>query len=560
MRWALFGAVMIACVALGYGAYTLAGISWDAVVDYDPPFTELAIAEAGSGSETTSRTVLVIIDGLRLDASREMNTLRALRSSGTEVVVTAPQPSLSYPNWTTILSGAPPEVSGVATNWHEGQAPAETLFDTARRSGVPAVFVGPEDFDVLYGVREKSSAAFMKQWDKEYLSGEYVDAALRLAEREQPRLLIVHLPDVDEAGHDFGGASEEYAATVAKVDADLGRLVDGLQDGATSFLIVADHGHIDTGGHGGWEPEVVQLSAVLAGPGVSTATGEGKLEDVAPTVAVMAGVPSPRHAVGVPLEPVVNERNDSQGLDAAADSRLAFATEYARTVSGLTDATAEMTADELFASSREVREASDRRERLPWGLAIAAASLLAIGLVWIASWRVLVSALAGTAAYYLVYNVLFFTMHGYKWSLSAFNSEDLVQSWMNGRLIEAAVAGVVAALVAAVVYPPLRVRRLGPHREYLPGWLTLGPTTMLVILATLGLQVAWFVWAWGIFPEWRLPDLMWGFKYDLDLIQATAVGFVAVVTPLVTYLVGRFHPMIIHPHMEEWPHGDQGPA
>jgi hypothetical protein len=127
---------------------------------------------------------------------------------------------------------------------------------------------------------------------------------------------------------------------------------------------------------------------------------------------------------------------------------------------------------------------------------------------------------------------------------------------MNGRLIEAAVAGVVAAVVAAVVYPPLRVRRLGPYGEYLAGWLTLGPTTMLVILATLGLQVAWFVWAWGIFSEWRLPDLMWGFKYDLDLIQATAVGFVAVVTPLITYLVGRFHPMIIHPHMEEWPHGD----
>jgi len=72
----------------------------------------------------------------------------------------------------------------------------------------------------------------------------------------------------------------------------------------------------------------------------------------------------------------------------------------------------------------------------------------------------------------------------------------------------------------------------------------LGPATSLATLATLGLQVAWFVWAWGIDPVWGLPDLKWGFKYDLDLIQATAVGFIAVLTPLVTYLIGRYHPRV----------------
>lgn len=551
---------MVACVALGYAAYTLAGISWDSVVDYDPPYSRLELTPAESGSETTSRTVLVIVDGLRLDAASRMSNLSALRASGTEVVVTAPQPSLSYPNWTTILSGAPPEISGVVTNWHEGPAPVETLFDTARRASVSSVFVGPEDFDVLYGVRTKTTASYMKEWDEEYLSGEYVDAALRLAEQHRPRLLVVHLPDVDEAGHSFGGASEEYAAMVARVDGDLGRLVDGLQDGATSFLVVADHGHIDTGGHGGWEPEVVQLSAVLAGPGVGTAAGEGDLAEVAPTVAVMAGIPTPRQTYGTPLEPVSNELNDPAGLDAAAAARASFAREYAVTVSGLTDASGQMPADDLFATSRETREGEDRADRLPYALAVAVASLLALGLVLIASWRVLVAALAGAATYYAVYNLLFFVFHGYKWSLSAFNSEDLVQSWMNGRLLEAAIAGLVGVAMAAAVYPLLRIRRLGPHGPYLPGWLTLGPTTIIVILATLGLQVAWFLWAWGIYPEWRLPDLMWAFKYDLDLIQATAIGFVALLTPVVTYLVGRYHPMILSPRMEEWPHGDQGPS
>lgn len=107
-----------------------------------------------------------------------------------------------------------------------------------------------------------------------------------------------------------------------------------------------------------------------------------------------------------------------------------------------------------------------------------------------------------------------------------------------------ALALLLACAVAAVVYPLVRRVPKGPGGEYLVGWLTLGPATALVVLATLGIQVAWFYWGWGIDPVWNLPDLKWGFKYDLDLIQATVVGLAAVVTPLVTYLVGRYHPKV----------------
>ncbi len=65
------------------------------------------------------------------------------------------------------------------------------------------------------------------------------------------------------------------------------------------------------------------------------------------------------------------------------------------------------------------------------------------------------------------------------------------------------------------------------------------------------MQVAWFVWAWGIVATWRLPDFKWAFKYDLDLIQATAIGFAAVLTPLVTYLIGRYHPRVRRTAAEE---------
>jgi hypothetical protein len=148
------------------------------------------------------------------------------------------------------------------------------------------------------------------------------------------------------------------------------------------------------------------------------------------------------------------------------------------------------------------------------------------------------------AAYHASYNALFFLVHGNRWSLSAFNSEDLIDAWMNTRLIEAAIAGLIAAAVAAAVYPLLSPTA-GPARgTHLVGWLTLGPLTVLLTQASLAIQVAWFVWAWGIEPVWGMPDLKWGFKFDLDLIQMTALAGAAVLAPLVSYLVGRYHPRI----------------
>ncbi len=550
IRWLLMVAAVLACVAVGYGAYTLAGASWDAVVSYESPYAAAPQPASGLRSAAASRTVYVIVDGLRLDASRSMGTLNNLRQYGADLELRAPEPSLSYPNWTTLLSGAPPYVSGVVTNWHEGEAPVETIFDTARSAETTTVFVGPEDFKTLYGVDEKVSASYMREWDESYLSTEYVDAALRLTKSENPRLLVIHLPDVDEAGHRSGGASADYAQTVSKVDSDIGRLVDELQDGHTVFIVASDHGHLDTGGHGGWEPEVIQVPAVISGPGVRIGTGEAAQEDVASTVAGFTGIGVPRHSAGRPIESAVGEQDDESPVTRQS---VTFAEMYGSIVGAPMGAKPPPAAqatprlaqlDEWTQQVEADRLAYDRSSRLGIALGALLVAIVVLAVIGFTSWRALLAAFTGAIAYFALYNGLFFLVHGYDWSLSAFNSEDLIDAWMNLRLIEAAVSMLVGAFVAGAVYPFLRAEPKGAHGRYLPGWLTLGPATALVVLAVLGVQAAWFYWAWGIVPVWRLPDLMWAFKYDLDLIQATAVGFAAVLTPLVTWLVGRYHPRV----------------
>jgi len=201
-------------------------------------------------------------------------------------------------------------------------------------------------------------------------------------------------------------------------------------------------------------------------------------------------------------------------------------------------------AQTAFDKVTELRLRVERSQRVPLSLAIvgiALAVLLAIGLL---SWRALVSAIAGAAGYYAAYFALYFGLHRYGlWSLSSFNSESMLKGFMNARMIEAIIAGVVAVAVAADVYLVMRKEPRRPKGRYVAGWLALGTATVLVVQATLAFQVAWYLWRWGAQVAWYIPDLGAGFKYDLDLIQMTAIGAVALLGPVVTYLVGRYHPL-----------------
>ena len=546
--WIALVAGLVVCLGAAYGAYTLANYSWNQVVDYRGPYAKAALPAGAAPSPRMffygqqQRMVYVIVDGLREDVSRTMPTLNTLRAHGFDAVVRTSQPSLSFPNWTTLLSGAPQRISGVTTNWFEERVPVETLVDTALADKRTVVVSAPTDFELLYGVK-RTGHVFLRDWEKgAYMSGGIVDNAIRLAAESSPTILIVHLPDIDEAGHEFGGGSQEYRDMALKVDRDLGRLVAAFQGPVTTFVVASDHGHIDTGGHGGPEDVVTKVPVVFAGLNVRPGTAEGTQDQVAPTVALLADLPAPRNATGGPLDvtPAIDVTRFAVQLDAAYGA-------YAAAVAGpATKPSTKLPATEgyriAFEDATTAQLASERSSRLPASLLLAAVCIVAMVPVGVLSWRALVAALAGTAAYYAVYEGLYFVVHAYRWSLSSFNSEDLLKPFLNGRMTDAVIAGVVAAVVAAEVYLLTRSDPKRPKGEYLPGWLALGVATVLVIQATIGLQVAWYLWYWGASVTWFIPDLAMGFKYDLDLIQLTGLGAAAVLAPLATYLVARFQP------------------
>ncbi|MEI7814266.1 MAG: alkaline phosphatase family protein [Coriobacteriia bacterium] len=557
--WVMFALGVVACLGIAYGAYTLANYSWAQVADYKSPYVSSSVPAAlrsqtpPASAALSRRVVLIIVDGMRDDISRSaMPTLNTLRTYGTDVSLAAPQPSLSHPNWTTILTGASQTISGVTTNGNVSRVAAPTIMDVARAAGRRVAVVGPSEFGVLYGVTA-SPAVSLRPWPKGgYLSGTLVDDALRISRATDPQLLVVHLPDLDEAGHAYGGTSAQYREVAGKIDAEIARLVAGLQADSTTFVIVADHGHTASGGHGGWESEVVSVPGIFSGGSIALGKATGSLDQVAPTIAVLAGLRMPAYAESTALRSVISTSAERVFASEQAH-HVAFAAHYSSVVLG-GDVGPEMLArgaaehggpDGYAAYVRGARLALERQARLPISLIIVGAVVLVIALIGVVSWRALVAALAGTAAYYAIYEGLFFGLHRYRWSLSVFNTEEQVGSFMNGRLLEAAISALVAVAVAAVVYPYLRRVGWGSrYRRYLPGWLALAPATLLVVLGTLAVQAAWFLWWWGATITWVLPDFKWAVKYDFDLVQMTAVGAAVVLAPIVTYLIGRYHPKV----------------
>lgn len=543
IRWLLLVTALAVCAGLGLGAYRLAGYSWDQVAEYESPYVGTVSGAKPSvlASAPAPRVVLVIVDGLREDAARQMSTLNNLQGYGADFSLTTPQPSLSYPNWTTIMTGAGHHVTGVTTNWFEEKVPVATLLDDAIAAGLRTAVVGPPDFSALYEV-ERADAVQLRDWPEGgYLTGILVDDAFALCRSADPALLVVHLPDVDESGHDFGGTSPEYSETVRRVDADLARLVVGLQDGRTAFVIVADHGHVDTGGHGGWEPEATRVRMVMGGTGVALTSGDARLVDVAPTVAALMGMAPPAYSQGEIIASAISTLPPAVA-EGAAGQRAVFARAYASVLGADVLETPRGSEAAAMTAAERAFLARGREERWPSALGVAVACLTAFVAIGAASRPALWASLAGAGVYTAAYNALFFVVHGHRWSLSAFNAEDLIDSFMNGRLVEAAGSLFVAVIAAGALYPAFRREPKGPRGGHLAGWLALGPATALAVLAVLGLQIAWYQWVWGARVTALLPDLMWGFKYDLDLVQATAVGLAALATPLATYLVGRYHP------------------
>lgn len=233
------------------------------------PSGAVARDAAAAAAARAPTVVLLSLDGVRFDMLErsDLPAFARLRREGARAArLLPPFPSLTFPSHVTVATGAPADVHGIVANRFRDRArgeefdygadaswiDAEPLWVAAERQGVRAAvffWVGSET-----DWRGAGATYRMRPFDSKVPESAKVDrilAWLDLPPGERPQLVMAWWHGADHAGHEHGPASPEVAAALRAQDAQLGRLLAGLDArgawAATTLVVVSDHGMIDAG-------------------------------------------------------------------------------------------------------------------------------------------------------------------------------------------------------------------------------------------------------------------------------------------------------------------------
>ena len=209
-------------------------------------------APAAGPAKSLERVVIISVDGMGQVALQACPApaLRALMARGSSTLsALTTKTAKTLPSHVAMLTGVAPERHGVEWNdaFH-GYPKVPTLFEVARKQRPAlttalvagkakfATFTRPGSLDWSY-VPEKDEAA-----DDAMLA----EKAAALIREHRPNLLVLHLPNVDRAGHASGWASPEQCQALAGADQAVGKVLEALAGaglaGQTAVIVTADHG------------------------------------------------------------------------------------------------------------------------------------------------------------------------------------------------------------------------------------------------------------------------------------------------------------------------------
>lgn len=247
---------------------------------------------AGTATAADRHVVVISIDGLPAyllnDPKADLPVLRGLIARGATATagMVVSNPSVTWPNHTTLMSGAHPEVHGVLFNGlpeRQGPGlpvktdPAKTqaelvrvplLFDVLKDAGKTSAAINwpctrgsssiADNFPDVPDALEHTTPRLKAELDEAgqlatFAKGGgpardevWTAAACRVLRERKPALLTLHLLNLDGVHHRFGPRTPQGYEAAALADARVGRVLAaideaGLRD-STAVIVVSDHG------------------------------------------------------------------------------------------------------------------------------------------------------------------------------------------------------------------------------------------------------------------------------------------------------------------------------
>jgi len=532
--------VLICIIVMGVSYFWATGLI-DSVYAYRSPLRNSPpLPGEASGKLNTRSIVIVLIDALRYDTSLNsdvMPFLNQLRGDGASALMHSRPPSYSEPGYTVLLTGAWPDLSdGPTLNLDYADIPTFTqdnIFSAAHRAGCLTAVSGFNWFEKLIP-QQAVSASFYTAAEDQFADRQVIDAALPWLQAGQYRLVLIHLDQVDYAGHYEGGPIDpRWDAAATRADELLKEITSAMDLRQDTLLVISDHGQIDRGGHGGQDPIVLLEPFVMVGKGVIPGKyGDIQMVDIAPTVAAILGTNIPATNQGHPqiamLDITLTQVDQINSVLSAQQAQLvqAYQTAIGRPV------TVTKTGDIVKASQAGMdaaRESLVDEQQIPRGIIAIVLVFLFINLAaWHArpnySWL-----LVGVVGYLIIFNIKYILIDHKTFSLSSvIDAPNLIESTALTTLV-ALFVGWLLVLLGTKGY------QLRPRKS--------AALTLKFILTTLSiLSIPVFIhYAMnGAIVTWVLPNFLISFLGLLFLIQVLIVSIIGLFFTGLSALVGFF--------------------
>jgi predicted AlkP superfamily pyrophosphatase or phosphodiesterase len=282
-----------------------------------------AAVQAGENGRE-QRVIIIGVDGLSVDGvtTAQPPRLRELMSRAAWTLkARGVMPTLSSPNWASVINGAAPEQHGITSNGllrrlvefapscraDDGTFP--TIFGLLRAERASSRIAVFHDWRGFANLLEKSAPDVLQHVPG---AARTTEEAIRYWQQNRPELMFIHLDNVDHTGHSYGWYSDEYYKAVMEADGYVGQVLDMLDSlsarDSTYVLVTSDHGGT-AHGHGGNSLPELLIPWILAGPGVipGEITAPVNTFDTALTVAWIFHLDPPQCWIGRPVLPAFRQ-------------------------------------------------------------------------------------------------------------------------------------------------------------------------------------------------------------------------------------------------------------
>lgn len=250
--------------------------------------------------KTGDKVCLIIIDGLRYDTALKMPFVNsAVKKGGSIYKALSGTPSLSRPGYERIMAGSETFINGFNSNIN------------IMPSLIPNLFLLSKEYNL-----KTAASAYLWMHEMFPCNIDYGDFyyfndkdvfinAKKIIKNNSPDFVVIHPMDVDNAGHKYGGISNEYTQAAYRVDSEIKSIWDILYNNHYTVIITSDHGHKDCGGHGDGNIKCVEIPVFIFNNNLHNITFNKKSViseiDIAPTICDIMGISKTIYMTGSSL-------------------------------------------------------------------------------------------------------------------------------------------------------------------------------------------------------------------------------------------------------------------